>query len=79
METFRDGVLDFGALEDDAVVVYAFLFLEEVIGVAILFGAAVGSTGVQARRELHSRDDSPLDQREHDRHQRAHRNQYLRP
>lgn len=36
MATFRDGVLDIGALENDAMVVDSFLFFDEVLRVAIL-------------------------------------------
>lgn len=79
METFRDGVLDFGALEDNALVVATVLFVDEVLGVAILSGAAVGRRWVVAWRDLDARDDEPLEQREHDPHHRAHRNQNLRP
>jgi hypothetical protein len=75
MKTFRDGVLDFGALEDNALVVAAVLFVDEVLSVAILSGAAVG----RRWRDLDARDDEPLEQREHDPHHRAHRNQNLRP
>jgi hypothetical protein len=78
METFRDGVLDFGALENDAGVVEALLFVKEVVSVAILSGAAVGRVGVVAWRDLDAGDDEPLEQRERDPHHRARRNQNLR-
>jgi hypothetical protein len=79
METFRDGVLDVGALEDDARVVEAVFFVDEALGVAILAGAAVGRRGVVSRRDLYARHDEPLDERERDPDHRARRNQNLRP
>lgn len=79
-KTFSNGALDIGALEDDVVIGKAFLFLNEVFGVAILAGATVGSCGVETvGRELDSRDEEPLDQRERYCHQRARRNQNLNP
>lgn len=62
-KTFGNGVLDFGAFEDDVVVVEAFLFFDEVIVVAIFAAAGVGGS-VSRSGELDLRDEDPLEEGE---------------
>jgi hypothetical protein len=63
METFRDCILDLGTLEDNTLVVDTVLFIDEILSVAILFGAAVGGRKVVDWQDLDARDNEPLEQR----------------
>lgn len=55
--TFRDGVLNLSALDDDILVVDAFLLFDEVVAVAVL---ACGGWSLALGREFHARDNKPL-------------------
>ena len=44
METFRDGVLDFNAFEDDTLVVFVVLFVDKVPNVAIFLEPLLADT-----------------------------------
>lgn len=61
--TFRDGTLYLSTFVDDAVIIDAFLFLNQQLNVAILGG--VGRR-VPLRGELDAGDKEPLNQREGD-------------
>lgn len=62
--TFRDCVLDLGALHNDVVIVEALLLLDQIVGVSSVLVAVVRRRAL--RRELDAADEEPLDEREGD-------------
>jgi len=74
-KTFGNGVLDFGAFEDNVVIVEAFLFFDEVIVVAIFAGGVRGS--FSGSGELNLGDEDPLEEGEPYSNDGADRNQNL--
>lgn len=71
--TFRNGVLNFRTFGNNAVITETLFLLNKAISDAI-FGVVPTSTGIK----LYLRDDEPLDEREGDSDDCAHRNQNLR-
>lgn len=78
--TFRDGALNFGAFDDNVVVIKPFLFFNEIVSAAILASAGAGAVPrrVSGGRQLDVGDEDPLNQRERDSNNGAHRYQNLR-
>jgi len=74
-KTFGNGVLYFGAFDDDVVVVDALLLFDEVVVVAIL-GGGVGRS-VSDGREFDLGDEEPLEEGEGDSNDRADGNENL--
>lgn len=68
--TFGYGGLDFGAFEDDAMVVDVLLLVDEVIVIPVL--PVVRGSGGVAGGKLHLGDEEPLDKREDDAHDGTH-------
>ncbi|KAM0959425.1 hypothetical protein ACFX2I_024538 [Malus domestica] len=77
--TFGNGGLNFGASEDDVMIITAFFLLDEVIVVPIFASAAGIGVPVAAWGKLNLRNVHLLDQGEGDADHRAQRNQNLGP